>query len=178
MRNPLSLRAVTAPMRRLLLAGLSLVLISACGATPQIAQEPGSEKTVASYFSPPEAFPGPVWTKNGKPVDGRELNSIAGPEHCDWQSVVMMHLDWPLGTVAQNSRESRQFIRDPGGILEQGLREKLALHTTMPLDAAPTGYHLGQLQLWLSPSTPDAVYLRVGDDVERWPRAKDMIACA
>ncbi|GIH10523.1 hypothetical protein Rhe02_85900 [Rhizocola hellebori] len=172
----------------MLVAGLCLMLISACEITPSDQQgrrpavaeghQPAlAGKTVASFFSPAQPFPGLAWTKDGHAVDGRELNTIAGPSHCAWENVVMMHLGWPLGTVSQTSAEARQFIRDPGGILEQGFREKLALHTTLPFDALATGYRSGELQLWLAPSAPESVFLRVGDDVEQWPRAKNMIAC-
>lgn len=170
-------------MSRLLVAGLSLVLLSACGlpstgagGRPPVTPEP-SRQTVAQYFSPPQPYPGPTWTKDGRPVDGRELNSIAGPDHCGWQSAVLMHLGWPLGTVSQTSAEIHQFIRDPDGVIVRGPRDKLALHIGMPPDARATGYRNGELELWLSPSDPDAAYLRVNDDVERWPRADPVVAC-
>lgn len=134
--------------------------------------------TVVEYFSPPSPYPGPTWTKDGRAVDGQELNSIAGPDHCDWQSAVIMHLGWPLGTVSRSSAEVRQFIRDPDGVIDPSLRNRLAIAIDLAADATDTGYRNGDLELWLSPSTPDAAYLRVGDDVERWPRADPVIACA
>ena len=132
---------------------------------------------MASYFSPPKAYPGLVWTKDGRTVDGRELNSFAGPEHCDWQSAVMMYLGWPLGTVSVTAAQARQFVRDPSGVINPELRDKLVLHASLPADARSTGYRHGDLELWLSPSNEDAAYLRAGDDVERWPRAGEGVAC-
>jgi len=190
-------------MSRLLLAGLSLVLLSACGTTPAkprasaeptvsagprvSAVPPVSAKppvstgppgrTVADYFSPPQAYPGLTWTRHGRPVDGGELSSSAGPEHCGWQSVVFLFVGWPLGTVSQTSAEVREFVRDPNGVFDQRLRP-LVRHAVLPADAADTGYRTGGLELWLSPSNPDAAYLRSGSDVERWPRADPLIACA
>jgi hypothetical protein len=90
----------------------------------------------------------------------------------------MMHLGWPLGTVSQTSAEIRQFIRDPNGVIDRGLRDKLALAIDLPADAQDTGYRNGELELWLSQSNPDAAYLRAGGDVERWPRAEPVVACA
>ena len=58
------------------------------------------------------------------------------------------------------------------------LRDALAVHVALPADASDTGYRHQELELWLSPSEPDAAYLRAGDDVERWPRADPVIACA
>jgi hypothetical protein len=93
-------------------------------------------------------------------VDGQELNSIAGPDHCNWQSAVMMHLGWPLGTVSQSTAEIRQFIRDPDGVIGYGVRDKLAIAIDLPDDARDTGYRNGEVELWLSPSDPDAAFLR------------------
>jgi hypothetical protein len=47
----------------------------------------------------------------------------------------MMHLGWPLGTVSQTSAESRQYIRDPGGVIDQDFRGMLAIHIALPFDA-------------------------------------------
>jgi len=180
-------------MSRLLVAGLSLVLLlAACSAdrvgqpevrrhVPAVGERDdtsSSRGSIAEYFSPPQRYPGPTWTKGGRPVDGRELNSIAGPDHCDWQSAVIMHLGWPLGTLSRSSAEIRQFIRDPDGVIGYGIRDKLAIVVDLPDDARDTGYRNGELELWLAPSDPDAAYLRAGDDVERWPRADPVVACS
>ena len=169
-------------VKRLLVAGLSLLALSACevastgGAPPSGPSQP-SGRTVAQYFSPPQAYPGPVWTKDGRPVDGRELNSIAGPDHCGWQSAVMMHLGWPLGTVSQTSDEIRQFIRDPDRVIAYGVGGELSMQVALPADARATGYRMGEVELWLAASEPQAAFVRVGDDVERWPRADPVVAC-
>jgi hypothetical protein len=47
----------------------------------------------------------------------------------------------------------------------------------MPVDAVDSGYRNSGLELWVADSDPAGVYLRVGDDVERWPRADPPIAC-
>lgn len=172
-------------MRRLVVLGVSLLLLAGCGAerppgqsqAQTRAQAPAAE-TVAAYFSPPEAFPGPTWTKDGRAVDGQELNTIAGPEHCDWQSAVLMHLGWPLGTVSRTSAEIRQYIRDPDGVLDQVTRASFGAGVALPPDAEDTGYRHGRLELWLSPSEPDAAYVWAAGDVERWPRTEQIVACA
>jgi hypothetical protein len=136
-----------------------------------------SRGSVADYFSPPQPYPGPTWARGGRAVVGRELNSIAGPAHCDWQSAVMLYLGWPPGTVSQSIADRRQFIRDPDGVIGFGVRDELAIAIDLPDDARDTGYRSGELELWLAPSDPDAAYLRAGDDVERWPRADPVVAC-
>jgi hypothetical protein len=177
---------------RLLAASLGLALLAACGPAgredrrevgPQASavgerDDASSRRSVADHFSPPPPPPGPTWTRAGRPVDGRELNSVAGSDHCGWQSVVMMHLGWPLGTVAESSAEVRQFIRDPDGVIVGwGIRDKLRVAVDLPDDARDTGYRNDDLELWLVPSDPDAAYLRVADDVERWPRADPAVGC-
>lgn len=160
------------------------VLLVAPGAvrTSLVAAVPGSETpgpadgSVASHFSPPQAYPGPKWTRFGVPVPNGELNSIAGPEHCDWQSAVMLQLSLPLGTVAADSRGLRQFIRDPDGVILPELRTGLR-KLPLPADAEDTGYRLDGLQLWLSPGDADAAYLRSPVDVERWPSPPGIVAC-
>lgn len=183
-------------MRRLLAAVLSAMLLTACDLTPtgtgplapsevvEVADSPTVLSTalptgsqVADYFSPPKPHPGPVWTRNGRRVDSGELSSSAGHAHCGWQSVVMMYVGWPLGTVSRTSAEVRQFIRDPYGVLGQGFREKLVRQAKLPADAADTGYRTGDVELWLAPSDPDGAYLRVADNVERWPNSPEVFAC-
>jgi hypothetical protein len=125
-REPVLLAGRQSAMSRRLPAGLSLVLVlalvlSACGlastgAGPAGTTEPSRHPTVADYFSPPQAYPGPTWTQD--------------------------------------------------------------IHIALPPDARATGYRKGELELWLSASEPDAAYLRVDDDVERWPRANPVVACA
>jgi hypothetical protein len=150
---------------------MGAVLFWACSTTP-------SGDTVQGFFSPPQGYPGPTWTRDGEDVDAEELNTIAGPAHCQWQQTVMMHLGWPLGVLSETSREFRQFIRDPEGIIDDDLSAQLRRPAGLPADAEDTRYRLGDLELWLSPSDPDGAYLRVGRDVERWPRAEPPVACA
>jgi hypothetical protein len=58
------------------------------------------------------------------------------------------------------------------------VRDRLATGIDLPADARDTGYRNGGLQVWLSPPRPDTAYLRAGDDVEGWPRADRVLACA
>ena len=80
---------------------------------------------------------------------GRTLASYPGPEHCDWESVTFLEVAFSL---------------------------------TRPEDAVATGFRSGDAELWVSPADADgdtygAVYV-VDDDVERWPRTREEIACA
>jgi hypothetical protein len=110
-------------------ASAALVLLAGCGfssaAAPGGDHERAPDGRVADYFSPPQEFPGPTWSRFGHPVSGFELNSVAGPRHCDWQQAVMMHVGWPLGTVAKDITQARQYIRDPRGVIDQKYRSGL-----------------------------------------------------
>ena len=58
-------------------------------------------------------------------------------------------------------------------------RQDLVAHATMPADARPTGYKLGNIELYLSPSDQDqAAYLATSQGAERWPRANPFYACS
>jgi hypothetical protein len=162
---------------------LGLTLLSACSSTtppkpsrsasltsPSPVASGSSRVTVANYFSPPPPHPGPAWTKNARSVSWGELNISAGPEHCNWQSAVFMSVGWPLGTVARRATEAHRFIRDPNGVVSRELRNALVTAIDLPIDARDTGYRNGDLELWFSPTDPDSAYLRVKNDVERWPR--------
>ncbi len=177
-------------IKRGILAALGVLMLSACGssllaspgdppATTSLPQMPShrAEDTVAAYFRPPQAYPGPIWTRNGRSVGPEELNAIAGPGHCEWQTVTFLHVGWPLGTVAATTAESRQFVRDPSRVLPRPVGEPLT-GIALPRDAQDTGYRHGDLQLWLSPSDPSGAYLRVRADVERWPRGEPAVVCS
>ncbi|MBE1605294.1 hypothetical protein [Actinopolymorpha pittospori] len=158
-------------MRLLLVAVLALVG-GACAGSPT------SPDQVRDYFSPPKSSPGLTWTNGDRQVDTTELNTVAGPEHCHWDSAVLLYIGWPLGTVASSITQARLYVRDPEGVFPRELRKGLRQDAALPADARDTGYRSDDLQLWLAPSDPDAVYLRVDRDVERWPRANAGIVCA
>ncbi len=156
---------------------VSAALLTGCSTFSPGGSDRSHPSSVAGYFSPPQAFPGPTWTREQKAVDTNQVNSIAGPEHCQWQQAVMMNLQWPPGSDARTST-LREYIRDPQGVIDSKFRAALQRPRSLPADAQDTGYRLGDLQLWLSPSHPDGAYLSVGKDIERWPRSDPTTECA
>jgi|SRR5438874_4138562 len=134
--------------------------------------------TVASAFDAPPAYPGYRWTRDGHEAGEFELTSIAGPAHCGWQSATMLFLAWPIGTVATSGDQTRQYVRDPQGVLHGTYRDRLVLHASLPADAASTGYRLGSIELYLAPEREgDAIYVVAPAGAERWPRADPMQLC-
>ncbi len=134
---------------------------------------------VATAFDPPPAYPGYTWTRNGQSVRAGELTTIAGPEHCDWQSATMLFIGWPPGTASATAAEARMYIRDPEGVFGTRFRGGLVRNPVLPADARATGYRYGGIEIYLSPSDQDgAIYIVSPSDRERWPRSDPMTLCA
>lgn len=138
----------------------------------------------------PGSFVGTWYDEEGDPTyyhdeEGwhLELHVINGAEHCGWQSASFLTLAWPIGSDVEDGSEEnvRSYVRDPGGVLSGDLAVPPPdLDAALPEDAASTGYHRGDWQLWVSPGDVDeAVYLVAGNGiVERWPRSMQLAACA
>lgn len=128
-----------------------------------------------------EPFPGNTWYgRDGEEISHETniINAITGPEHCEWESAVMMHVGSPLGHDAESVSESRQYMRDPQKVLPQeNLMTQFQDDVKLPKTANYTGYRTDFMELWLDPNDRAAAYLVFSDHVERWPRAKDTIAC-
>jgi hypothetical protein len=113
--------------------------------------------------------------RNGFPL---VIHTFNGDGHCDWESVVFLHISWPPGTVygpvGDDSRAGRfrQYVRDPNGALGN-LARHFDPNASLPRDARPTGLHRGPWELWISPAEAErAVYLLKDGQVERWPRPR------
>ncbi len=155
--------------RRLLLVSV-LVACSLCLASC----------TGGRQFAHPAPWPGIPWTHDDHSVSTSVIDAAAGPSHCGWQSVTFLTMGWPLGTRAANAAQSREYVRDPKGLVGHfGLRSSLDLHATLPSDARSTGYVDGSARLYLAPSDDDvAAYIVQGATVERWPRSDPMTLCS
>lgn len=136
-------------------------------------------RSVGSVFDDPPPYPGYAWTKGGRAVADRELTTIAGPGHCDWQTATMLFIGWPPGTAAMDGSQQRQYVRDPrGDISGRDFQRLLVTRASLPADARATGYRYGAIELYLSPSDQDeAIYVVSATDVERWPRSDPMTLC-
>ena len=114
-----------------------------------------------------------VWENaDGEQVPVSKVRSFQGPEHCDWQDITFLD----LGTEA----DARQYVRDVHGDLAQFLQTTYAAAAALPRTATDTGLHRDGRWLWLSAGHDAAYLVSRGDrgDVERWPAAKEPIACA
>jgi hypothetical protein len=153
----------------------TVIAIAACTSTQTQGPNPFS---VGVAFDNPPAYPGYQWTRNGQAVPAAELEASAGPNHCDWQSATILTIGWPLGTSAQNAGHSRYYIRDPKGVIGGTYQQRLVKDAQLPATAKPSGYKLGSIELYLSPSDQDeAIYLVTPSGSERWPRADPTFGC-
>lgn len=107
------------------------------------------------------------------------------PDHCGWQEAVVLQVVWPLGTtyvIGPDAAEVREFMRDPDGALPDvpgAYRSELDLAAELPDGARPTGYAVGDVELWFGPDGGEEyAYLVRGEATERWPREFEEIACA
>ena len=105
------------------------------------------------------------------------VTSYPGPEHCDWESSVFLIVRWPLGSEGSPGR--RMYVRDPEGLFTDYLSSEFLDDAELPAEARFSGYRRDEAELWLDPSEIDNhVFIVRGDDVERWPRSTEFIACA
>lgn len=106
------------------------------------------------------------------------VSVIRGPEHCGWDSALLLGVGWPLGTNAVATTDLIEFVRDPDGVLPGRKQGSFAAHVQVPDDAVFSGYQKGELQLWLpSANPPGEAYLVLGEMAERWPAVDEAQAC-
>jgi hypothetical protein len=110
-----------------------------------------------------------VWISE---ATGRIVTDIQGPEHCEWQSARMLH-------VEEDGVLIGQYLRDPEGVFgNAGLLETYDEGVELPDDATDSGYRSPEgFELWFTASDR-AAYVVTPDGVERWPRAEEPIGCA
>lgn len=128
-----------------------------------------------------EPYPGSRWYgPDGEPISEKTniINAITGPDHCNWESAVMMHVGWPPGHDAADASESHQFIRDPEGVIDKKLAARFENDVTLPTAAENSGYRTDFMELWFDANDMDSAYLLFADHTERWPRANEVVACA
>lgn len=129
-----------------------------------------------------EPYPGSQWygpDGHEVPMESNVINAITGPDHCDWEGAVIMHVGWPPGHDAADASESRQYLRDPERIFPRGsLMTRFDPDVELPERAEYTGYRTDFMELWLDKKNDKAAYVVFADHVELWPRAGEIIACA
>ena len=119
-----------------------------------------------------DAFDTQVWQDaSGNRVPIAKIWSSQGPEHCGWEDITFLTLTTPDG--------EREYLRDTTGELRDSLATTFDPSATVPDGAIDTGYEQGGRHLWLHPDGSAAYLVDKTDpeNVERWPAAKENIAC-
>lgn len=157
----------------------------------EIVRADGNEDATTTASEPFVPYPGSEWYgPDGEPLPMEEerINVITGPDHCEWEAAVMLHMNWPPGSSEKDAQEDLQYIRDPQDVIGSPMAERFVGDTSLPPGARYTGYRTDFMELWVrtyhrgmpvvaTASPPDRIYLVFADRVESWPRAKSMIAC-
>ena len=95
----------------------------------------------------------------------RRARAVIGPAHCGWESTIFLHLD------------DRTYIRDPLGLFADRTVGPYVDDAKLPGDAVSTVLTSAGRELFTSPDV-NSVWIRVGEVVERWPRAVEQFGCA
>lgn len=138
------------------------------------------EPNVATSDGPP-VVPDSAWFGPGvvsSEISEDVIQVLPGPEHCNWEQALMLHVGWPLGSE-KTGQHFRQYVRDPHGVLptERKLVDYGA-DADLPDSAEYTGYHTDGVELWIDPSTADElIYIVTADHVEQWPRTQPPLLC-
>ena len=80
-----------------------------------------------------------------------------------------------------SNRHTRMFVRlsTTGDLPTSSFASTFDANATLPANARDTGYHRDGWHLWVVDGAIDrAVWLVHDDTIERWPAAKENIACA
>lgn len=122
------------------------------------------------------------WTNGrGEAVGSDLIRSVQGPaDHCGWSSAGFLFIGRGGNLDGVPAEFNDQYVRDPEGLFDGRLDADFEADLTLPADAMATGYTNGTLDLWLSQQDDGAVYVKVADTFERWPRVSgdDPILCA
>jgi hypothetical protein len=112
-----------------------------------------------------------VWhDEQGDRVAVSTITHYPGPEHCDWQDITFLSM----------GDGRTQYVADRTGEFADLLETTYDGDAVLPDGADDTGYEYGDWHLWLAGDRSAAYVVDVDDPslVERWPAARDEIACA
>ncbi len=125
------------------------------------------------YASAPPPTSASQWNEGWRDAQGSVVrDDIVGTGYAECVDAVILYVGWPVGTPFDKVDSARTYVRDPDGSLGP-----LDSDATLLKGARNTGYHLGDVQLWLGKDARKAAYLVEGSKVERWPRLIEPVGC-
>lgn len=159
-------------------AGL-LVLLASCATSGDPAPPPlpdPIQKAIGAWRDP-----------SGEPLPRGQpfvMDVWQGPTHCGWGMLVFLVVTWPLGTEVpgpfMSDRRTHMFVRlsTAGALPASDFATTFDGRAILPADARDAGFHRNGWHLWVDDSAIDrAVWLVHDETVERWPAAKQVVAC-
>jgi hypothetical protein len=111
-------------------------------------------------------------------IDERFATLIDAPEPCGLPKVQLFTVGKPFGQEMHTERDAMQFVRDPNHLVGDKTVGPFSPSTQLPPKAYFTGLTYDGLEVWAANDLEAAVYVVRGGTVERWPRAREFIACA
>jgi hypothetical protein len=124
------------------------------------------------YTSAPPRTSASEWNEGWRDPGSVVQDHIVGTGYAECLDAVILYVGWPLGTPFDKVDSARTYVRGPGGSLGP-----LDSDATLSKGARNTGYHLGDVQLWLGKDARKAAYLVGGSKVERWRRLIEPVGC-
>jgi hypothetical protein len=102
-----------------------------------------------------------------------------GPEHCDFQSALVIITGVPFGSRYTNATNDREYVRDPENVFGDFLTSiGFDPDADLPADAVDSGLREGDRELWVVPADDSTIYLVTGTTVESWPLDPEPAGCA
>lgn len=121
-------------------------------------------------------FDGEWSTWDGCLASSRIINSRLAEGTCSGDGVRLIAFNEVIGERIGPPERTLTYIRDPDRVVA-GTRLPLLHYLTPPDNLIDSGLRFGTEQLWLSPTSTEAIYLVQGSDVERWPLIDDKPTC-
>ena len=112
-----------------------------------------------------------VWTDaRGDRVPSTTIQSYAGAEHCDWQSITFVQIGDDI---------ERVFVRDLAGVLAEHVYGSYDPSTVLPANAKDSGFRRAGRELWQVRGGREIYLVKTGNraDVEEWPQSRGPIGC-
>ncbi len=115
-------------------------------------------------------------TWDGCLVSSRVINSRIAEGSCAGDGVRLIAFNDVLGERIGPQERTLTYLRDAARMVA-GTRQPLLHYLTPPFGLVDTGLRFGTDELWLSPTSSDAIYIVQGNDVERWPLTEGTPTC-
>lgn len=113
----------------------------------------------------------------GEAVPASAIYTGAGERHCDQQSATFLGLGRASEIEGIDSDHYAEYVRDPEGLFTAEVIGSYLSTVDQPVGASDTGFTNGKATLWIDPADTSAIFMKVDDHFERWPRFNVAMGC-